>query len=70
MVEPIEGFCTEEEYLRAFSEINAFEKQLTDDGAVVLKFWMNITSEEQEKRFKERKNGLRNGKKTPINNGK
>lgn len=54
MVEPIEGFCTEEEYLRAFSEINAFEKQLTDDGTVVLKFWMNITSEEQEKRFKER----------------
>jgi len=54
MVEPIEGFCTAEEYNRAFSEINSFEKQLTDYGAVVLKFWMNITKDEQEKRFKER----------------
>jgi polyphosphate:AMP phosphotransferase len=54
MVEPIEGFCTRAEYDRAFSEINAFEKQLTDYGAVVLKFWMNITKDEQEKRFKER----------------
>ncbi len=54
MVEPIEGFCTLAEYDRAFSEINDFEKQLTDFGAVVLKFWMNITPEEQERRFKER----------------
>lgn len=54
MVEPIEGFCSADEYHRAFREINDFEKQLTDDGTVVLKFWMNITKEEQEKRFKER----------------
>lgn len=54
MVEPIEGFCTAADYNRAFSEINTFERQLTDGGAVVIKFWMNITKEEQEKRFKER----------------
>ena len=54
MVEPIEGFCTQVEYDRAFSEINAFERQLTDFGAIVLKFWMQISYDEQERRFKER----------------
>ncbi|MEG0074289.1 MAG: polyphosphate:AMP phosphotransferase [Eubacterium sp.] len=54
MVEPIEGFCTSEEYQRAFAEINAFEKQLTDFGTVVIKFFMDISKDEQEKRFKER----------------
>lgn len=56
MVEPIEGFCTADDYRRAFREINDFEKQLTDFGAVALKFWMNISKDEQEKRFKEREN--------------
>ena len=56
MVEPIEGFCTADDYRRAFREINDFEKQLTDFGAVALKFWMNISRDEQEKRFKEREN--------------
>ena len=56
MVEPIEGFCTADDYRRAFREINDFERQLTDFGAVALKFWMNISKDEQEKRFKEREN--------------
>lgn len=56
MVEPIEGFCTADDYRRAFREINDFERQLTDFGAVALKFWMNISMDEQEKRFKEREN--------------
>ncbi len=54
LVEPIEGFLTREEYQRAFREINDFEEQLTEDGTVLIKFWMNITKDEQERRFKER----------------
>ncbi len=54
MVEPIEGFCSAEEYNRAFSEINTFERQMSEYGAVVLKFWMNITKDEQEARFNAR----------------
>lgn len=56
LVEPIEGFCTEEEYERAFHQIREFEKQLTDFGTVLLKFWMNVSDEEQKKRFEDRQN--------------
>lgn len=54
MVERIEGFCTPEEWKRAYREINEMEKDLTDSGAIVLKFWMQIDKEEQAKRFGER----------------
>lgn len=54
MVERIEGFCTEEEWRRAYKEINQMEEQLYNAGAVVLKFWMHIDKDEQERRFKER----------------
>ncbi len=54
MVEPIEGFCSAEEYNRAFNEINTFERQMSEYGAVILKFWMNITKDEQEARFNAR----------------
>ena len=54
MVERIEGFCTEEEWQRAYKEINQMEEQLYSAGAVVLKFWMHIDKDEQEKRFNER----------------
>ena len=54
MVEPIEGFCTAEEYNRAFNEINTFERQMSEYGAVIVKFWMNITKDEQESRFNAR----------------
>ena len=42
LVERLEGFCTEEAWQRAYGEINQFERQLTDFGTVVLKFWLNI----------------------------
>ena len=42
MVERLEGFCTEKDWQRAYHEINEFERQLTDWGAVVLKFWIHI----------------------------
>ena len=54
MVERIEGFCTEDDWHRAYREINEFERQLYDWGAVVVKFWLQIDSEEQLRRFRER----------------
>lgn len=54
MVERIEGFCTMEEWKRAYKEINDMEKDLSDAGAIVIKFWMHINKDEQERRFKER----------------
>ncbi len=55
MVEPIEGFCNEEEYKRAFWEINETEKTLFDNKTVIVKFFIHISKEEQLKRFEERK---------------
>lgn len=54
MVERIEGFCTKEEWQRAYKEINDMEKDLHDAGAIVIKFWMHIDKDEQERRFRER----------------
>ena len=54
LVERIEGFCKESDWLRAYSEINDFEHELTAAGNVVVKFWLQISQEEQLKRFQER----------------
>ncbi len=54
LVERVEGFCTEDEWRRAYKEINSFERQLTDFGAVLAKFWIHISRDEQLRRFKER----------------
>ena len=54
LVERIEGFAREEEWMRAFAEINDFEAQLVEHGIVLCKFWLNITPEEQLERFKSR----------------
>ena len=51
----MEGFAKESEWQRAFKEINAFERQLHDFGAVLVKFWVHISREEQLRRFEERK---------------
>ncbi|MBR2187926.1 MAG: polyphosphate:AMP phosphotransferase [Eubacterium sp.] len=56
MVERLEGFCSENDWQRAYNEINEFEKILTDWGAVVLKFWVQIDSETQLERFTARQN--------------
>jgi len=56
MVERIEGFCSEDDWKRAYGEINEFEKELTDWGAVVLKFWIHIDPETQLERFTLRQN--------------
>jgi len=54
LVERIEGFCRKEEWKRAFAEINEFEQQLVDGGTIVLKFYLNITADEQLERFTHR----------------
>jgi AMP-polyphosphate phosphotransferase len=54
LVERVEGFATEREWMRAYAEINQFEAQLIEHGIVLGKFWLHITQEEQLRRFKER----------------
>jgi polyphosphate:AMP phosphotransferase len=54
LVERVEGFASEDEWRRAYSEINDFEQQLVDYGIVLSKFWIHITREEQEARFQAR----------------
>ncbi len=56
MVERLEGFCSEDDWKRAYNEINEFERQLTDWGAVVLKFWIHIDQDTQLARFNDRQN--------------
>ncbi len=56
MVERIEGFCEEEEWKRAYREINQFERQLVDFGTILFKFWIHISKDEQLRRFEARAN--------------
>lgn len=52
--ERVEGFCTQEEWQRAYEEICAFERMLVTSGHVLCKFWLHISRKEQLKRFRER----------------
>ncbi|MDY2594751.1 MAG: phosphate--AMP phosphotransferase, partial [Oliverpabstia sp.] len=54
MVERIEGFCSKEEWMRAYKEMNDMEANWVHSGAIVMKFWLQIDKDEQERRFKER----------------
>jgi polyphosphate kinase 2 (PPK2 family) len=54
LVERVEGFASEDELRRAYSEINDFEEQLADAGMVVDKFWLHIHPDEQLTRFRAR----------------
>ncbi len=55
LVERIEGFCTEDEWRRAYREINQFERQLVDFGTILVKFWLHVSQDEQLRRFEERR---------------
>ena len=55
LVERIENFCTEADWMRAYLEINDFEAQLVRHKMVVVKFWLAISKEEQLQRFEGRK---------------
>jgi polyphosphate:AMP phosphotransferase len=54
LVERVEGYCAEPDWMRAYGEINDFEDQLSVAGTIVVKFWLTISQEEQLRRFKER----------------
>jgi polyphosphate:AMP phosphotransferase len=54
LVERIEGYCTEADWMRAYGEINDFEHSLLQHHVVVVKFWLAVTKEEQYRRFKLR----------------
>ena len=54
LVERLEGFCREDEWRRAYTELNDFEAQLTAHGIIVLKFWLQLSRDEQLRRFRDR----------------
>ena len=56
MVERLEGFCSENDWKRAYNEMNEFEKELHDWGAVIIKFWVQIDKDTQLERFTDRQN--------------
>jgi polyphosphate kinase 2 (PPK2 family) len=65
MVERVESFCREEDWRRAYREINQFERQLVDFGTILFKFWIHISEDEQLRRFESRAvDPLRNWKLT------
>ena len=66
LVERVEKFSPEEDWMRAYYEINDFEHQLSENGTIVLKFWLAISQEEQLTRFQSRENtGFKHFKITP-----
>lgn len=56
MVERVENLATPEQWMRAYNEMNEFEQELSDWGAIIVKFWLHIDKDEQLKRFQERQN--------------
>jgi len=54
LVERVEHFCSEDDWRRAYREINDFEDQLDSAGIIVVKYWLHISEEEQLRRFEER----------------
>ena len=54
LVERVEGFATEEQWRRAYDEIDDFERMLADEGMIIVKFWLHISDAEQLKRFERR----------------
>jgi polyphosphate kinase 2 (PPK2 family) len=54
LVERVEGFCSQADWMRAYGEINDFEAELAEAGIVLAKFWLQISPEEQLRRFSER----------------
>lgn len=66
-VEKVMGFCTDREYKSFFREVELFEKMLVDAGMIILKYYLDISKEEQKNRLKDRKkNPLKQWKISPI----
>lgn len=54
LVERVEAYASEEEWQRAYEEIVQFERMLAEEGMVLVKLWLQISSEEQLRRFEAR----------------
>ncbi|HJT97799.1 MAG TPA: polyphosphate kinase 2 [Rhodanobacteraceae bacterium] len=66
-VERVMGFCSDEQYRRFIADCPVFEKLLTDDGLILLKYWLAVDQAEQEQRFEERASDpLKRWKISPI----
>jgi polyphosphate kinase 2 len=66
-VEPVMGFCTQEEHQEFLHEVPFFERRLANSGIILIKFYFSVSKDEQAKRFKERKkNPLKQYKLSPI----
>lgn len=67
VVEPVNQFCTESEYLRFMQQVPEWEHMLYEDGLIIIKFWFSISKIEQARRFDTRKhNPLKQWKLSPI----
>ena len=54
LVEQVEGYCSQADWMRAYGEINDFESELCAHGTIVVKFWLEISKQEQLTRFRQR----------------
>ncbi|TMM28761.1 polyphosphate kinase 2 [Polaribacter aestuariivivens] len=67
VVEPVMGFCTENQYKEFLVQVPEFEHMMYEDGLIIIKFWLSITKDEQLRRFEERKeNPLKRWKFSPV----
>ena len=67
VVEPVNGFCTDEEYDIFMNQVNDFERMITESGTILVKIYMSISKTEQIKRFNEIKSDpLKQWKMTPV----
>jgi polyphosphate kinase 2 len=67
VVEPVNGFCTEDQYENFMDDIVNFENMITNDGLILIKFYFSINKEEQARRFREiSENPLKRWKMTPV----
>jgi polyphosphate kinase 2 len=66
-VERVMGFCTDEEYHRFRHNIRHYENALIEDGIILIKYWLSVNSDEQERRFRQRiEDPLRQWKLSPM----
>lgn len=67
VVEPVNGFCTAEQYERFMDQVKDVERMIQDSGIILFKFWLDTSKEEQAERFADRKNSpLKQWKLSPI----
>lgn len=67
VVEPVNGFCNEEQYNEFMAQVSEFEHMMCEDGTVLIKFWFSISKDEQLRRFEDRlKTPLKRWKFSPV----